>query len=358
MYIVLMAGGVGTRFWPLSRRSRPKQLLSIVGSKSMLRLTFERIRPLTDPEKILVITNIELKKAIEEELPEIPPDNIIGEPQGRNTAPCIGLSAAVVKTRAGEDEVMVVLPADHLISDSGNFRATIKVGADFASKNDTLITIGIKPSYPETGYGYIQISDLRHKQNKKSIYKVRAFAEKPNTETAERFLKSGDFFWNSGIFIWRTGKILEEMDEHLPELSSDLEKIAKAIGKKSFKKVVEEVYSHTRSISIDYGVMEAANDVSVIAADFNWNDLGSWEAVYNISPKDNRGNVIHSSKNILINAQNNYFYAKNKMIAAVDVEDLVVVEMDDAILICRKEKSQNVKSVVDYLVRKGMEKYL
>ncbi len=358
MYIVLMAGGVGTRFWPLSRRSRPKQLLNIVGSKSMLRLTFDRIRPLTDPEKVLVVTNIDLKKAIEDELPEIPAENIIGEPQGRNTAPCIGLASAIIKARAGVGEIMVVLPADHLISDTGNFRSTIKVGVEFAKENDTLITIGIKPSYPETGYGYIQTGDLRQTKKKKDIYKVRAFAEKPNMETAERFLKSGDFFWNSGIFIWKVKVILDEIDEYLPELSSDLEKISSAVDKKGFKKIVGEVYSHTKPISIDYGVMESAGDVSVIAADFKWNDLGSWEAVYNISPKDSRGNVIHASSNIMMNAQNNYFYAKKKIVAAVDVEDLVVVEMEDSILICRKDKSQNVKSVVDYLVRKGMDKYL
>ncbi len=358
MHIILMAGGVGTRFWPLSRRSRPKQLLNIVGSKSMLRLTYERIRSLTDPSKIMIITNVELKKVIEEELPEVPPDNIIGEPQGRNTAPCIGLGAAIVLSRAGKDEVMVVLPADHLISDANNFRSTIKAGVEYARKNDRLITLGIKPTYPETGYGYIQIKDLRDDANGKNIYEVRTFAEKPNSETAERFLKSGDFFWNSGIFIWKTGKILQEIDEYLPELSSDLEKISQAVDKKSFGKVVRDMYSHTKPISIDYGVLETSEDVSVIVADFNWNDLGSWEAVYNISPKDNRGNVIHSDKKILINAQNNYFYAKNKIIAAVDVDDLVVVDMEDAILICRREKSQNVKSVVDHLVRKQMEKYL
>lgn len=358
MYIILMAGGVGTRFWPLSRRSRPKQLLSIVGSKSMLRLTYERIRSLTDPARILVITNMDLKSDVEAELPEIPSENIIGEPQGKNTAPCIGLGAAIVRARASVDEVMVVLPADHLISDTDNFKATIRIGTMFAQKHNTLTTIGIKPTYPETGYGYIQVGDLRETSDKRNIYRVRTFAEKPNMETAERFLRSGDFLWNSGIFIWKTGKILKEMDEYLPELSSDLERISDAVGKKSFGKIVENVYSHTKPISIDYGVLETSEDVSVIAADFNWNDLGSWEAVYNISPKDNRGNVIHADKSLILNAQNNYFYAKNKIIAAIDVEDLIVVEMDDAILICKREQSQNVKTIVDQLVRKGLENYL
>jgi mannose-1-phosphate guanylyltransferase len=358
MYIILMAGGVGTRFWPLSRRSRPKQLLSIVGSKSMLRLTYERIRSLTDPSRILVITNMDLKNDVQAELPEIPPENIIGEPQGKNTAPCIGLGAAIVRARAGDGEVMVVLPADHLISDTDNFKATIQIGTVFAQKHDTLTTIGIKPTYPETGYGYIQVGELRETSNERNIYRVRTFAEKPNSETAERFLKSGDFLWNSGIFIWKTGKILKEVDEYLPELGSDLERITAAVGKKSFEKIIENVYSHTKAISIDYGVLETSEDVSVIAADFNWNDLGSWEAVYNISPKDNRGNVIHAEKNLILNAQNNYFYAKNKIIAAIDVEDLIVVEMDDALLICKREQSQNVKTIVDHLVRKGLEKYL
>lgn len=358
MYIVLMAGGVGTRFWPLSRRETPKQLLSIVGSKTMLRLTFERIRSLTDVANILIITGKELKKSVESQLPEIPADNIIGEPVGRNTAPCIGLAAAIISARGDADQPMVVLPADHLISQVRNFQTILKLGVAFAAEQNTLLTIGIKPSYPETGYGYIQIGKEVHTRKGRKIYRVKTFAEKPNPETAERFLKSGDFLWNSGMFIWRTDAILAEIDEHLPELHEDLLKIQKSVRSKSFSRVVSDVYSRTKSISIDYGVMELAANVGVIESDFEWNDLGSWEAVYNISPKDKNQNVVNARDSIILNSSKNYFYSKKKIIAAVDVQNLVVVEMDDAILICRRDQSQNVKDVVELLSRQGKNKYL
>ena len=358
MYIVLMAGGVGTRFWPLSRRETPKQLLRIVGKKTMLRLTFERIKTLTDVSKILIITGKDLKKTIEAELPEIPAENIIGEPVGRNTAPCIGLAAAIIKARGGTDEAMAVLPADHLISQTRNFQSIVKLGAAFASKQHTLLTIGIRPAYPETGYGYIQIGKEIFSRNNRKIFQVKTFAEKPNLDTAQRFLKSGDFLWNSGMFIWRTDAILAEIDEHLPELAADLVKIEKAVGKTRFNKVVSDVYSRTKPISIDYGVMELAGNVGVIESDFEWNDLGSWEAVYNISPRDKNKNVVNGRDSILLNSSGNYFYSKKKIIAAVDVNDLVVVEMDDAILVCRKDSSQRVKEIVESLSRNGKTKYI
>lgn len=359
MYIVLMAGGVGSRFWPRSRKSTPKQLLNIVSHKSMLQLTYDRVKSLTTADKIYIITNIEQKSQIEQQLPEVNPEHIIAEPMGRNTAPCIGLAASIINARTrGERAVMVVLPADHLISDLQDFQSNIQTGADYAYENDVLITLGIKPGYPETGYGYIQHGKTVFKNENHEIYEVKTFAEKPNLETAKRFLKSGDFFWNSGMFIWSVERILAELDDSLPELREDLRKIEKAVDTEHFYSMVEDVYSRTKSISIDYAVMETAKNVCVIKSEFNWNDLGSWEAVYNISAKDKAGNVIQGKKQVLINSSNNFMYSKNKLIAAVDVDDLVVVEMDDAILICRRDKSQNVKSVVEYLERKDMDEYL
>lgn len=358
MFVVLMAGGTGTRFWPRSRKSHPKQLLNIIGSKSMLQLTFERVKNLTSPNKIIIITNTEQKPHIEQQLPEIPSNNIIAEPFGRNTAPCIGLAACIIKKIENPKEVMVVLPADHLIGDAKKFISTIKSGVEYIESSECLLTLGVKPSYPETGYGYIQTGDKISDLQAIDICKVKTFAEKPNKDTAERFLKSGDFLWNSGMFIWKVEDILKEIDDHIPELGEDLVDIENAYGKSNFSKVLKEVYSRTKPISIDYGVMENAKKVCVIKADFQWNDLGSWEAVYNISPKDNNGNVVDGKKSILINTKNNYFYSSKKLIAAVDVENLVLVEMDDAILICNKDKSQNVKSVVDYIERKDMEDYL
>jgi mannose-1-phosphate guanylyltransferase len=353
-----MAGGVGTRFWPMSRKASPKQLLGIVESKSMLRLTYERIRTLTTPEKILVITNEEQKDVIKKQLNKIPETNIIAEPFGRNTAPCIGLAGAIIKAREEEDQIMVVLPADHLISNALEFREIVKVGVEYVQKQDCLMTLGIQPKNPETGYGYIQKNNRVFRKKGKEIFKVKTFAEKPNLETAQRFLKSGDFLWNSGMFIWSVSRIMKEFDEYLPELAEDLSKIQKAVNNKNFKRIITDVYSRTRSISIDYAVMERAKNVCVIHADFNWNDLGSWEAVYNISPKDKHGNVVHSKDSILLNSKNNYFYSKKKLVTAVDIEDLVIVDMDDALLICKKESSQKVKMIVEYLSRKDRDSYL
>jgi len=358
MYIVLMAGGVGTRFWPRSRKAYPKQLLNIVGSKSMLQLTYNRIKPLTTPEKILVITNIEQKPEIEKQLPDIPNDNIVAEPVGRNTAPCIGLAATIIQAKSEENEVMVVLPSDHLISDTKNFQKTIRVGARYAMYNDYLITLGIQPSYPETGYGYIQMGTKLFSDRGKQIFKVKTFAEKPNLDTAQRFVKSGDFVWNSGMFIWTVDYILSEINEYLPELGEDLKKIHKSINTSKFNRSVADVYSRTKSISIDYGVMEAAKNVCVIKSDFKWNDLGSWEAVYQISPKDKNGNVLNCKDQVLIDSKNNYFYSKKKILAAVGIDDLIIVDMDDAILVCNKEDSQRVKLIVEYLYRKEKDQYL
>lgn len=353
-----MAGGVGTRFWPRSRKLYPKQLLNIIGSRSMIQLTFDRIKDLTSTEKILVITNEDQKPLVEKQLPEIPSENIIAEPMGRNTAPCIGLAATIISARKDDHEEMVVLPADHLVGDIQDFQNTIIAGVEYVKEQNCLMTLGITPSYPETGYGYIQSDKKIHESKGKEIFKVKTFAEKPNKDTAERFIKSGDFYWNSGMFIWRVDSILTEIDEYLPELSENLIKIEKAYNTKKFHDTVYDVYSRTKSISIDYGVMENTKHVCLIKANFSWNDLGSWEAVYNISPKDNHGNVVESKSAIVINAQNNYIYSTKKLVAAVDVEDLVLVEMEDAILVCKKENSQNVKAVVDFLKRKEMEEYL
>jgi len=358
MFAVLMAGGVGTRFWPRSRKAYPKQLLSFNGTKSMLQKTYDRIKPLTTDQNILVITSVDLKSAVEKQLPQLPKENIIGEPEGKNTAPCIGLAATIIEKKASDTEVMVILPADHLVSNVADFRKTLLAGVAYAEESNSLVTLGIQPTYPETGYGYIQVDDKISTKQAKEIYKVKTFAEKPNFETAERFIKSGDFFWNSGMFIWSVKAIKKEIDEHLPELGADLKIVNQYVGKSNFRKALSDMYSRTKSVSIDYGIMEVASNVYVIKSNFQWSDLGSWEAVYNISNKDKNGNVCHSKNEMLLDAKNNYFYSPKKLIAAVDVEGVVVIDMDDAILICNKEQSQNVKKIVEYLKRKKMKSYL
>ncbi len=358
MYIVLMAGGVGSRFWPRSRQSRPKQMLNLLGESSMLQMTYERIRSLADPDHILVVTNEELRVAVAEQLSEIPPENIIAEPVGRNTAPCIGLAASIISKRADKKEVMVTLPADHLIKNGSRFRQMIISAAEFAQEKKCLVTIGIKPTYPETGYGYIQRGATIGQKADISIYEVKTFAEKPNLDTAKRFLKSGDFLWNSGMFIWSVEAIQNEFESHEPEMAVGFKELEDAIGTPSFDSVLSDVYAKIKSVSIDYAIMEKAERVCILEASFEWNDLGSWEAAYNISEKDEDGNAVQAKVFQGIDAHNNFIYSTKKLVAAVDVDNLVVVETDDALLICKKDQSQKVKDVVDALRRKKLNEYL
>ncbi len=358
MHIVLMAGGVGTRFWPRSRQKNPKQLLNIVGDKSMIRQTYERVKDLTSDENILVITNQELVEPIAQHLPELPQRNIIAEPFGKNTAPCIGLAAAIIRKRASLEEPMVVLPADHLIKEVDKFQETIQTAVSHAEESDTLVTIGITPTYPETGYGYIQRGEPLTQIGDRTIYKVKTFAEKPNLETAKLFLKSGDFLWNSGMFIWKTSTILREFAEHQPEMAEGFEQIYRDVDTEKMDDTILDVYMRIKSISIDYAVMELAKAVSIIEADFTWSDLGSWEAAYAISPKDKKGNAIIAENQVVIDSKNNLIYTPKKLVALIDVENLAIVETDDALLICRKDSSQRVKEIVDQLKRKKLTAFL
>ncbi len=358
MYFVIMAGGVGSRFWPLSRADKPKQLLNLLGESSMLRMTFERIRPIAQAEKIIVVTNTNLVAAVRNELPEVPQENIIGEPFGRNTAPCIGLAASLIEKRAGKAEIMVVLPADHLIKNDDLFRKTILAAVEYAGKSSCLITLGVKPTYPETGYGYIQRNHLKATVNATDIFSVKTFAEKPNREAAERFLHSGDFFWNSGMFIWSVASILNEFENHLPEHAELFRGMVTSLDTPEQNNAILDVYSGIRAVSIDFGIMEVAEQVCVIAADFEWNDVGSWEAVYNISPKDAHGNVVNGGQAVTLDAANNFFYTNKKVVSAIGIENLVVVETDDTLLICRKDESQRVKDLVDILKRKNLNQWL
>lgn len=356
MIAVIMAGGSGTRFWPRSRERMPKQLLSLVNERSMLQNTIDRLGDLVTPEQVLVVSTATQADAIRQQLSHIPEENILVEPKGKNTAPCIGL-AALHARRRDPDSVMVVLPADHLIEGEEEFRQVLRTGERLARETEALVTIGIKPTYPSTGYGYIQFGDLLDDRDGVQAYRVKTFAEKPTLEVARRFLESGDFLWNSGIFIWKTETILRHIEELLPELYNGLLEIEKALGTPEEAEVVKRVYCQIRSVSIDYGVMEHAKNVIVLKATFSWNDLGTWEEVYKISPKDENGNaitglVVHKdTKNSLIDSP-------HRLIATLGVENLVIVDSGDAILICHRDKAQEVRDVVEILRRKGLKEYL
>jgi mannose-1-phosphate guanylyltransferase len=359
VYAVVMAGGVGSRFWPRSRERTPKQLLEIIGPGTMIQNTVKRIQSVIPASNTLIVTNRLQEATISKQLPSIPRKNILIEPVGRNTAPCIGLAAAWVK-KVDPKGIMVVLPADHIIAKADEFLRILKVAMSVAEETDALLTIGIKPTHPETGYGYIQFDDepgTHNQYHSQGVYRVKTFAEKPNLETAEKFLESGDFLWNSGMFVWKATAILKEIQVHMPELSEQLDILESKLGTDSYHAALEHAYGLIRSISIDYGVMEKAGNVFVVKGDFGWSDVGSWDEVVRLTKTDansnsQRGNVI------LKDSKSNFIDAGNRLVAAIGVEDLIIISTDDAILICKKGRSQEVKEIVDYIRRKQMNDFL
>ncbi len=329
---VVMAGGKGERFWPLSREKFPKQLLSLTGKKSLLRETVERIQPLIPPRDILVVTRRSLARAIVRQLPQVPGRNIISEPVGRNTAPCIGLATKMIK----EDAVMVVLPADHIIKPRGKFLDTLKRAVSLARETENLITIGIKPTYPATGYGYIEAG----KREKRQVFKVKRFVEKPDKKKAERFLKSGRFSWNSGMFVWKKSVVLEAMSKYMPSLYRGLQRIS--------SKNINRLYPKLPSISIDYGIMEKARNSLVIPADFCWEDLGSWESLEEFLFRDTKKNAI-TGRVLLMDTQNCTVVNKKGLLSTIGVSDLIIVSTGDVTLVFPKGKGQQVKKLVEKL---------
>lgn len=358
VFSVIMAGGVGSRFWPKSREKNPKQLLPILGEQTMIQQTFERMRGIVPEKNNFIVTNKLQRAQIAKQLPMLSEENILVEPVGRNTAPCVALAALFIH-RLDPEAVMVVVPADHIVQNYEEFTKVIEAAIEVAANSSSLVTIGIQPNRAETGYGYIQIDDSigKKKNGNYTAYKVKAFAEKPNIETANRFLESGDFLWNSGMFVWRCDAILNEIKKSLPELYSHFEILKETIGTNLFETKLQDVYSKIKSISIDFGVMEKSDNVRVFRGNFGWNDVGSWDEVVRLSEKDENGNTIKGNV-IPIDSKNSYFLSNGKLIATVGIDNLIVINTDDAILICKKDDSQNVKKIVDYLRYKQMNDYL
>jgi len=342
-FAVIMAGGVGKRFWPQSRRVTPKQLLPIAGNESMLRMTIDRLKNITDPGQILIITNSDQEEAIRLECPELPEDNILIEPEGKNTAPAIGLAAIIIQHR-DPDAIMGVFPADHYIKDVKSFADYMQQGIKIANEMKGLVTFGVVPTRPATGYGYIQFHGRTNPVE--PIYAVKAFAEKPDMKTAQLFLESGDFLWNSGMFVWRVDSILQSFQEFLPEIWDSLDNIKGAIGKTVWNSVLTVEWATLRSISIDYGIMEKAQNVYVVRVDFSWNDVGSWDAVYDMREKDGNRNV-SKGQIIFHGSENNLVFAEGKTVALVGIDDLVVIDTKDALLIIPRGQTERVKDLVD-----------
>lgn len=361
LYAVIMAGGSGTRFWPLSRETKPKQTLPLTSDKSLLRETIERILPVVKKDNILIVTVRSQRRRIASLLPDIPPENIIVEPYARNTAAAIGLAALHVKRRH-KDGIMVVLPADHTISDSKAFQDVIRYGRDIVKHENRLLTLGLKPHYPETGYGYIEAGKkIKQKQKvetrKHSARTIEKFIEKPSLSKARELLKSSNYYWNSGIFIWKAEAILSEMAAHMPNLSEGLARLDKSLDNKSGGRTLSKIYKSFAKVSIDNGVMAKTSLGGVIPCNIGWNDLGSWLSLSELGRMDNNGNFIIGN-DIVIGSEGCLVYNSKGVTALVGVQDLIVVTTPDATLVCSKKNSQDVKKVVELLKARGLDKYL
>lgn len=355
MHALILAGGSGTRLWPRSRKERPKQLLDIVSAKTMLQETYERIRPLIPDERIFVVTNDGYVHIVREQVPQVPPQNIIGELEGHGTAPSIGLGALYLK-RLDPEGVMAVLPADHLIKREEEFRSILQAAAQVAEEGH-LVTLGIKPDQPETGYGYIRRGGALKRVAGYDIHRVDRFTEKPDRALAEEFVRSGEYYWNSGMFIWKVSAILREMKRFMPELHAQLMDIEAALGTDEERETIERVWAMVRDETIDFGIMEKAKDVAVLPADIGWSDVGSWATLLDLLPADEENNVV-VGEHVGLQTTDSLIYSPRRLVATVGVKDLVIVDTDDAILICPRERAQEVRALVDELKKNEKYKYL
>ena len=349
MRCVILAGGSGTRFWPYSRSSRPKQLLNIVGEKSMLQMTVDRLKKIKKITHIYIITRKDLYDQIIEEVDGVNPKNVIVEPSGKNTAPAIGMMAALFQLNH-KDEIMGVFPADHLIVGHKKFEKAINTADYIARKDSNLVTIGIKPTFASTAYGYIQYdenSEIDHFDS----YHVKAFAEKPHGKLAKRFLSSGDFLWNAGMFFWRVDTFMDSLNKYLPELHDSLTKIA---PKLSSGESFDGLWDLIEPESIDYGLLEKASNIYVVSGEFRWNDIGSWNALYDILNPSKGGNIVKGNGEV-IKGKNNLIHSNGRLTAIVGADDLIVINTDDATLVVPNDKVEDVKELVEILKASGKD---
>lgn len=360
-YPVILAGGRGTRFWPLSRKRRAKQLLALDSKQTMIQQTVARLLPLATAKQFWIITNRDSQREVGRQLPRLSTQQIIAEPLGRNTAPAIGL-AAFILLRHDPAAIIGMFPSDHVIADQEHYRDVLKTAIAIASAGENIVVLGIRPTRAETGYGYIEAGDEAHTK----ALRVRRFTEKPDVERAAGFLEAGNYFWNSGMFIWSARTLVNALHEHLPKTAPLLEEIAAAFGTKKFGDVFRRLYPKCENISIDYAVLEPrsakgeqASAIFCLPADFGWNDLGSWTALHehqSAKQKPQNGNVISGEGIFTLDAQDNYIHAPGKFVAAVGVRDVVVVETDDALLITTRDKAQDVGKIVKYLDEKKLDR--
>lgn len=349
MYGVILAGGKGTRFWPYSRAARPKQFLDITGGGSMLALTYRRLAGLVPEDRILVFTSEELVSLVRKEVPRLRPSAIFAEPEGRNTAPAIAVASALVN-RLGGDTPFLVCPADHAVADEGAFRRAVRAARFFAGAREALVTFGIVPSYPATGYGYVEAGSKLEERGGVALFKAKRFHEKPGARKAASYVRARRYYWNSGIFIWRPSVFRAAWARYIPEGEKPLAAIERALGTRGLQRVVRREYPKMPAISVDYGILEKAANVVVVPADMGWNDVGSWDSLFDLLRADSQGNA-GAGRLDLVDSRNNLFFNPEGETAAVGVDNLIVVVHGRTVLVCRRGDSQRVREIIARLQR-------
>ncbi len=349
-YALIMAGGAGTRLWPLSREKNPKQALTLVGKRSMFQHAVERLSPLFEPQQILVVAPLEHVESLQQQANTIPHENFIIEPEGRSTAAAIGL-AAIHLQKMDPQAVMAVLTADHYIEKTAAFRAALSAAARVAA-DGYLVTLGIQPTYAATGYGYIQQAEMIATMDDLQAHRVARFVEKPNLEAATQMLEGGDYSWNSGMFIWQVSRIMAEFERQMPALFAALSSIQKTIGTPAYSETIREIWPGLKKVTIDYGIMESASRVAVIPVDLGWVDIGSWGSLFGLLPEDGNGNI-QVGEAIQLNTCNTLTFGDKRLITTIGVEDLIIVDTEDALLVCKRGQEQEVKTIVNLLKERG-----
>lgn len=356
VYSVIMAGGSGLRFWPRSRKSNPKQFLNIIGSNSLIADTAKRFRQISPIKNTYIVTAKHQKELIEKQNMGIAEGNIFYEPLARNTLPCIALASQSI-LRQNREAVIVVTPADHLVLDDALFKDTIMTAADIACQHNGLVTIGIQPTRPATGYGYINSAEEVESPADCKSYRVKQFVEKPDSETARQYLEEGSYFWNSGIFVFKASVFEQSLKEQAPQIFELINKIVAHYGSNAFEAKLAELYPDMPDLSIDYGIMEKSQNVFMVKGDFRWNDLGSWEQVYELQPKDEHNNVIEGD-GINLDSKNCYIYSKSGLVATLGVEDLMIIQENGATLVCKREYGEKIKGLVNILKDSDFKEYV
>jgi mannose-1-phosphate guanylyltransferase len=356
-FATILAGGGGTRFWPLSRQEMPKQLLNISGNDIMLNDTIERYEGIIPLENTIVVTNRSQADLLGKIMHgSVLKSNILIEPVARNTAASILYAALFIERNHG-DSIMVVLPSDHYITNDVQFKKTLDEACSVAIESNRIVTLGIKPTFPSTGYGYICFENLPMMTRPCAVYDVAEFVEKPNFQKAQDYLASGHYLWNSGIFIWKTSVIIENYKRYLPRLYKSMQSLSEYLGTEHEEEMKQAIYPTLQNISIDYGILERCDEVVVVSGDFGWNDIGSWDALGAIFPPDESGNIVKAN-HVGINTRNSIVYGNGRLITTIGVDGLIIADTEDALLICPKDSAQAVKEMVDLLKEKGMRQYI